>query len=309
MIAGLVLLLLATPLHAAEKMSGSDLEERLRVHVYRLAHEIGERNSLRYRSLQKARDYVAETFGDAGYPVRLQEYRAWDLGFENVIATLPGSGGPEAGTLVVGAHYDSAPGTPGADDNASGVAALLEIARVLKREPLRKTLLFAAFSTEEPPYFGTELMGSRFFAAEVARGPSRVEGMVCLETIGYYRKEKGSQKYPFFLSLFYPPQADFIGLVGNFRSHALLARVRDGLRLHSPVPMVHATLPSFVTGVDWSDHRSFWEEGIPAVMLTDTALFRNPNYHEATDTYESLDYATEAALVAGLAETVKDLAR
>lgn len=307
----IAVLFAAWPACAEGPVTLGDVEERLKVHVYTLAEKIGERNNAgHYPALLRARDYVAAEFGAAGYTPDLQEYTVWNSAFHNVVAVLPGAGAAAGGGLVVGAHYDTAEGTPGADDNASGTAALLEVARLLKAgPPPRRNVTLVAFSTEEPPYFGTDLMGSRFFAAQAARGGARPEGMICLETIGFYSRQPGSQGYPPLLKYFFPETGDFIALVGNFRSRGLLKRVREGLQAHMALPVVHAALPSFIPGVDWSDHRSFWVEGIPAVMLTDTAPYRNLNYHRHTDTYETLDYKAMAELTAGVAETVRDLAK
>lgn len=303
--------LAAAPATAAEgkKAPMPDLQEKLRAHVFELAERIGERNAFKYKPLRDARDYVLGVFGGYGFAASTQPYTIWENTFENVVAVLPGSGGAAAGTLVVGAHYDTAPGTPGADDNASGVAGLLELARLMRAAAPRKTIVFAAFASEEPPFFGTDLMGSRVFAAAARAKGEPIEAMISLEMIGYYDKRPGSQRYPPLVRFFFPDTGDFISLVGNFGSRSFLTRLRDALKRRMRLPLEYASLPAWVPGVDWSDHASFWQEGYPAVMLTDTSFYRNRHYHEGTDRYDTLDYASMAAFVEGLAAALEELAR
>ena len=291
------------------KLINPALTDILRTHVQELAGRIGERNGFRPQALGEAAAYIRRTLSAYGYEVASHPYQALGLSFENLETRLQGSGGPAAGTLVVGAHYDTAPGTPGADDNASGIAGLLELARLLRSSRPRLNIAFTAFATEEPPYFGTELMGSLCYAKQLHSRSERVIGMVCLEMIGFFSARRGLQRYPAFLKFFFPDRADFIGLVGNLRSRAFLARIKDGLKNHLTIPLQHASLPAFVPGVDFSDHRSFWAQGIPAVMITDTAFYRNANYHRPTDTAETLDYDSMGALVAALAKTLERLSQ
>ena len=291
------------------KRMNTILTDTLRAHVQELAGRIGERNGSRPEALAEAGAYIRHTLSAYGYEVASHPYQALALPFENLEARLAGSGGPAAGTLVVGAHYDTAAGTPGADDNASGTAGLLEVARLLRGSCPRRNIAFVAFATEEPPYFGTELMGSLCYAKQLHSRSEPVIGMVCLEMIGFFSALRGVQRYPLFLKLFFPDRADFIGLVGNLRSRAFLARIKDGLKRHLTIPLVHASLPAFVPGVDFSDHRSFWAQGIPAVMITDTAFCRNANYHQPTDTAETLDYDSMGGIVAALAKTLEGLSQ
>ena len=206
------------------------------------------------------------------------------------------------------AHYDSAPGTPGANDNGSAVASLLTLARRFAGQPQPRTLRFVFFVNEEPPFFQTAAMGSWVYAKECRRRHDRIVGMWSLETMGYYSDAKGSQHYPFPFSLFYPDTGNFIGFVANSQSGELLKRTIGGFRKHAQFPSEGVAAPDVVPGLGWSDHWSFWQEGYPAVMITDTALFRYPHYHEATDTPDRLDYDRLGRVVDGLTAVVRDLA-
>jgi Zn-dependent M28 family amino/carboxypeptidase len=209
--------------------------------------------------------------------------------------------------VVVGAHYDSVPQTPGADDNASGVAALLALAESWAKAAPERTVRFVAFANEEPIYFQTELMGSRVYAKMCKARGDKIVAMLSLESMGYFSDEKKSQKYPFPLSLFYPSRGNFIAVVGNRESKALVTRVAKVMRATKALPVERASLPGKLQGVGWSDHWAFWQEGYPAAMITDTAPFRNPHYHRGTDTAEKLDYVRLAAAVRGLAAAIVDL--
>ncbi|MBI5629839.1 MAG: M28 family peptidase [Elusimicrobia bacterium] len=284
------------------------LAELLRAHVVTLSSRIGERNASRPAALAAARDYVRGKFAAYGYKPELEAYEAGERTYHNITALLQGSA-PGAPILVIGAHYDSAEGTPGADDNASGVAGLLELSRLLRKARPQASILFAAFGTEEEPYYGTEDMGSHHVAARLRAGRVEVKGMICLEMIGYYRRERESQSYPPFLKYFYPKRGNFISLIGDRRSKKFLARLKGSLRRKPALPIEAASLPAFVPGVDFSDHRNFWKQGWPAVMVTDTAFYRNPHYHLLTDTHERLDYEAMAKLVEKLAAAIQELAK
>jgi Zn-dependent M28 family amino/carboxypeptidase len=209
--------------------------------------------------------------------------------------------------ILLGAHYDSVRGSPGANDNASGVAALLALSARFARLQTRRTLRFVAFVNEEPPFFYTDRMGSQVYARAARGRGDDIRAMFSLETIGYYRDDIGSQRYPFPFGFFYPEQGNFIGFVSNLGSRALLKRAVAAFRGVSDFPLEHLAAPAIVPGVAWSDQLSFWRAGYPGVMVTDTALFRYPHYHRADDTPDKLDYARLARVVEGLAAMLRTL--
>jgi Zn-dependent M28 family amino/carboxypeptidase len=210
--------------------------------------------------------------------------------------------------VIVGAHYDSVIGCPGANDNATGVAAVLEIARILTGRELPRTVRFVAFVNEEGPFFQTENMGSLVYARRARKQSENIVAMLSLETIGYYSDEKGSQRYPFPFSFFYPSTGNFIGFVGNTSSRALLHQSISSFRKHTSFPSQGVAAPGWMTGIGWSDHWSFWQEDYPAIMITDTALFRYAHYHTPQDTPDKVDYARMARVVAGLRRVIVELA-
>ena len=284
-----------------------ELAAELRGHVTALAGTIGERSTRRSAAARQAADYVEHALRQLGYDVRAQEFQAHGETHRNLEATLRGSGEP-AEIVVVGAHYDTAADAPGADDNASGVAGVLALARLLKTGAPRRTIRFVAFATEEPPSFPTANMGSRHYADAARAAGDSIVAMVAIESIGYYDVEPGSQKYPFPLNLAYPDRGDFIGFVANLRSAGLLRRAIATFRAHTAFPTQGAAAPWWVPGVWWSDHWPFWRQGYRAIMITDTAPYRNPFYHTPEDTPEKLDYGRMARVMDGLAAVVRDLA-
>jgi hypothetical protein len=280
--------------------------QRLTDHVRRLAGDIGERNRAHYEALERARDYVAGELRELGYEPALLPFRFDGQEFHNVEAVRRGSSDE---SLVVGAHYDSVEGSPGANDNASGVAVLIETARVLAGRSLPATVRVVAFANEEPPYFNTRMgLGSLEYAKSLVGAGHAVRGMLSIETVGLYSDEPGSQRYPPVVGLFYPDRGNFIGFVGNVGAWRLVRQAVRAFRGASTLPSEAAALPSFLPGVSWSDHRSFWDVGVPAFMVTDTAPFRDPHYHLESDTPERLDYGRMARLVTGLAAVVASLA-
>ncbi len=260
------------------------LAARLRAHVEALA--AGERNV----DLERPARYIARELGS------VREH-AFASGGRNVRNIETG-----AGSIVVGAHYDSVPGSPGADDNASGVAVLIELARM--GLPAR----FIAFANEEMPYFETEEMGSQVSAREAARRGERISAMLSLEMLGYYRDAPGTQHYPPPFGWLYPDRADFIGFVGDLGARRLVRRAIGAFRRHASFPSEGVAAPAFIPGVTWSDHWSFRSHGYAAIMVTDTAFNRYPHYHRASDTPEKLDYLRMARVALGLAAVIKELA-
>ena len=283
------------------------VRDNLKSHVSILAGEIGERNLWKYDNLETSARYIEKILGEAGYEVKKQAYRINDVQVENLEGEIIGTSLPEE-IILVGAHYDSVIGSPGANDNASGVAAVIELARLLKTEPLFRTVRFVAFVNEEPPFFQTGEMGSRVYASRSRQRGEKIIAMLSLETIGFYSNQKGSQHYPLPFSLFYPDTANFIGFVGNVASRQLVRQAIEIFRSNTPFPSEGIAAPGWIMGIDWSDHWSFWEEGYPAIMITDTALFRYQYYHSHKDTPDKINYEHMARVVAGISQIVRELA-
>jgi len=283
------------------------LRTGLEAHVRVLAHDIGVRSDETYANVQRAAAYIERTLRGLGYEVVSQEFSADNREYRNLEATLRGTSRPQE-VVVLGAHYDTAEQAPGADDNASGVAGVLELAQVFAQERQSRTVRFVFFPTEEPPSFPTADMGSRHYATAARERNDQIVAMLSIESIGYYDTEKGSQRYPFPLNLAYPDVGDFIGFVSNLRSRSLLHRAIAAFRAHATLPTQGAAAPSWVPGVWWSDHWSFWREGYHAIMITDTAPYRNPFYHTPQDTPDRLDYDRMARVVHGLTHVVRALA-
>jgi len=224
---------------------------------------------------------------------------------ENVILELPGA---SPRVVVVGAHYDSAPGTPGANDNASGVAAGLVLAQRLAGRRFVHTLRFVFFANEEPPYFQNPGMGSLAHARASAQRQDALVAMLALESLGYYSDTPGSQRYPALVSALYPDRGNFIAFVGNLSSRRLTRRAIGTFRRFASVPSEGGALPAWIPGVGWSDHWSFWQQGYPALMVTDTAVYRDPYYHDPGDRPGHLDYAVFSRVVLGLEQVIAELA-
>lgn len=284
-----------------------ELSARLRHDVEKLAGEIGVRCIPRYEALREAEGYISSELEAAGTTVRRQEYQVDGKTCANLEAEIPGGKRAEE-ILVVGAHYDTVPGAPGADDNGSAVAGLLALARACAGKEYERTVRFVAFVNEEPPYFQTERMGSLVYARACKERGEKLAGAMVLEMLGCYSDAEGSQHYPPPLSWFYPSVGDFIGFVGNLSSRSLVHEMIASFRGHTRFPSEGAAAPEAIPGIGFSDHWSFWQVDVPAVMVTDTAFFRYPHYHEPTDTPDRLDYDRMARVVAGLERVIDDLA-
>ncbi len=275
-------------------LSGEDraLSLRLRLHVAALA--AAERNA----DLETPARYIEQAFTSQGLKFSIQEFISGGRKVRNIEAG--------SGPIVVGAHYDTVPGSPGADDNASGVAVLIELAALMKNEAL--PIRFVAFANEEPPYFYGPEMGSWAWAQRARERGERISAMYSLEMLGYYRDAPGSQRYPFPLGFFYPDRADFIGFVGDLGARDLVRKSIDLFRKHAAFPSEGVAAPGFIPGVTWSDHWSFRRHGYDAIMITDTAFNRYPHYHRPSDTPDRLDYERMARVTRGLAAMLKELA-
>lgn len=279
-------------------------QARLEQHVRTLTEDIGERSVRTPENLRRSADYILGFYRSVGIPARLEHYEYNGVEVANVVAEI--SLGPAPGRrILIGAHYDSVAGTVGADDNAGAVAVQLETARELMR--LRGTaetgisVVFVSFALEEPPAYGTRFMGSRVYAAQARERNERIDGMLCLEMVGYTCAEPGCQSYPFPLGLLgYPKDGRFIGIVGNFASLGLTRSIVSAFKQNPDLPVVKLTVPfsgRLLPSVRLSDHASFWDEGYPAVMITDSAFYRNPHYHRPSDRMGTLDFRFMTQLV------------
>jgi Zn-dependent M28 family amino/carboxypeptidase len=290
------------PLDAA----GQAVARKLESHVRTLCSHPAGRNYIEKKGLTLARDYIAGQLESSGYQVEFQVYQIAGEDYANIEATRLGEAYPDE-IIVIGAHYDAVIGAPGANDNGSGVAALLELAGRFKNAELPRTIRFVAFVNEEPPHFMTGTMGSDFYARHAASQQENIIAMYSLETIGYFRDDAGSQHYPPPFSFFYPSQGNFIAFVGNLRSRGLVTRSIRAFRAHATFPSEGIAAPSFIPGINWSDHWSFWNQGYPAVMITDTAPYRYPHYHSSEDTPDKVDYDKMVHVVHGLEKMLEDL--
>jgi hypothetical protein len=273
-------------------------QEALRQHVTVLASELPPR-SHDADKLKHSADYIEKIFSTMpSARVATLPYDVWGIEYKNVLASF----GPETGPrIIIGAHYDSHDGLPGADDNASGVAGLMELARMLEGEELSRRVDLIAYALEEMPSFRTSDMGSAHHATQLKKEGVEVELMISLEMIGYFDDTPGSQSYPLpFLNWIYPDRGNFIAVVGNLAQIAEVRRVKRAMMKWADIPVESINAPALIPGVDFSDHLNFWYEGYPAVMLTDTADNRNRAYHTPRDTPDRLDYRRMAAVVNGV---------
>jgi len=285
----------------------SALRDALRQDVQKLAGEIGERNVFTPRKLRAAADWLETSLTSAGYKISRQSFQANGQSCVNLEVEIQGkTRGTEI--VVIGAHYDSVIGCPGANDNGSAVAGLLALARAWTGRSPARTVRFVAFVNEEPPFFETEQMGSLVYAKRCRERNERILAMLSLETMGYYSEAKGSQNYPFPVGLFYPSRGDFIGFVGNTGNAKLVRQCVAAFRRHAQFPSEGGALPARLPGIGWSDHWAFWQVGYPALMVTDTAPFRYPHYHTPQDTPDKLDYERLARVMDGLDKVVEELA-
>jgi len=278
-------------------LNWQSVRDNLHRHVEQLSLKIGERHLWKEGSLDKAADYIESAFQAAGYSAIRQPLTAYGKSVCNVLAEKEG---PEQGIVIIGAHYDTVPGSPGADDNASSVAVMLELSRIIRGIPTNKRIVFAAFVNEESPCFGTEKMGSMVYARDLKGRGMSVEVMISLEMLGYFRSNE-SQKYPFsIMKYLYPGTADFLVIAGNYDSSKYISFLKKEIRKNTNMPVRSLIVPAQVGGINRSDNSSFWEYGFKAVMLTDTASYRNKNYHQESDTIDTLNFDAMTEIVKGL---------
>lgn len=287
------------PLTAEEKIIKNNLQKD----INKLGVEIGARNSNNYENLNAAKDFLEYSFEEAGYQVKKQEYKINDKTFTNLEVEIKGVDKPDE-IVIIGGHYDTAFTSPGANDNGSGAAAVLELARRFADKKPSKTLRFVEFTNEEPPYFWTENMGSLVYAKGCKQRNENIVAMLSLETMGYFSEEEESQKYPFPLSLIYPSQGNFIAFVGNIDSSYLVKKTINSFRNQVKFPSEGAAILSQIPGVGWSDHWSFWQQGYQGLMVTDTAPFRYEHYHTLEDIPDKIDYEKLARVVSGLEKVI-----
>lgn len=279
--------------------------DRLRGHVVAISRNFHPRESQHPENLDRCADYISTHLENAGATVEMQAYTAYGSEYRNVIGRF-GVGKPKK--IIVGAHYDACGDTPGADDNASGVAGLLELARMIAADPPDAEVELVAYTLEEPPFFGGPEMGSAIHAAGVAPEKDRIIGVIVLEMIGYFNDEPGSQDYPVpILKGYYPDRGDFITVVSRWDQSGWIADLKAGMNGATDLPVYSFRGPASLPGVDFSDHRNYWPHDIPAAMVTNTAFYRNTNYHTEHDTADRLDYHRMGKVVVGVYEAIRDL--
>jgi Zn-dependent M28 family amino/carboxypeptidase len=282
-----------------------ELQASLKQDVGTLSNKIGTRNYQGYQNLVAAKDYLTKELTTAGYRVKTQDYSIDGKTYANLEVEIPGTTLADE-ILVIGAHYDSAVTSPGANDNGTGAAAVLALAREFAKAKPMRTVRFVEFTNEEPPYFWTENMGSVVYARQAKQRGDKIVGMFSLETLGYYSDKPNSQQYPPPLNLLYPNRGNFLGFVGNIESRELLRNTIRSFRAQAKFPSEGAALPNALPGVGWSDHWAFWQQGYQALMITDTATFRYPYYHTLDDTVDKIDFEKLARVVSGIGNVVSD---
>lgn len=292
------------PLSDDEKQIAANLEK----HVTYLATDIGQRNIPTKDSLRKSVLYINRELESYGYKTKIQEFLADGYEMVNLEAELPGQRLPKE-VIVLGAHYDSVPDCPGANDNGTGVASNLELARLFAKQKPDRTIKFVFFPNEENPYWGKEGMGSKNYADRAAEMNENIIAMLSLETMGYYSDEPGSQRYPQPFNLLYTDKGNFIGVVGDLNSRSLVHKCAGVFRETTSFPLEGGAIYDRVPGVGWSDHKPFWDKGYKAVMVTDTAPFRYPHYHKPTDTADKINYPALARVTLGLSKVIQEISR
>jgi Zn-dependent M28 family amino/carboxypeptidase len=284
--------------------SQQTVADRMHIHVRVIASE--EHNTRHLKALADAAKYIETQLAEMEYPVAVQAFESGEGEVHNIEVEIKGRTMPEQ-IVVVGAHYDSARGAPGANDNASGTAMLLELARSLRGSHPKRTLRLVFFTNEEPPYFSTAAMGSLVYANRSKQRGENIVAMLSLETVGYYDDAVDSQKYPSIFKPFFPSAGNFVAFVGDLNSRGLVHNSIAAFRAAQQFPSEGIAAFPWIKGVDWSDHSSFWKNGYKALMITDTAVFRYPYYHSYQDTPDRLNYRQMAKVLAGVQSVVADL--
>jgi Zn-dependent M28 family amino/carboxypeptidase len=278
----------------------------IRRHVSMLAGSIGERNIDHSRALHRAADYITDQWRAMGYEVQPQHFMAKGIECSNLEVTRAGDKHPDR-IVLLGAHYDSSSGCPGANDNASGIAALLEVSRTLRQMQLKCSLRFVAFANQAPPFFGTEEMGSWVYTHHARQRGDDIRAAVILETLGYYSDAPASQLAPAPLSLVCPSRGNFVAMVSNLRSMGVSRRFTRAFRHHSSFPCQQVSAPQILPGIAASDQSPFWLNGYKAFVITDTARYRYPFYHSAKDTPDKIDCNSIGAVSDGIVKALLEL--
>lgn len=290
-----------------ETLEEAFIRSELQLHVETLAVKIGERNFAHYDKLNAAADYIEQSFLQTGLSVQRHTYSIKDKIYYNIEAEKKGLHQPDK-IIIVGAHYDSVQGSPGANDNGSGIAGVLSLARAFSTKSTARTIRFVAFANEEPPFFLSKNMGSYAYAKRCKERKENIIAMLSLETIGYYSDEERSQHHFPPLGFFYPSKGNFIAFASNLASRKLLREVTISFRRHKQFPSEGGAFPGFFPGIFWSDHWAFWKMGYRALMVTDTAFLRYPYYHTAQDTPDKINFESMSRVVSGLEKVIGDLA-
>jgi hypothetical protein len=299
----------ASEIHPEPRFIPTSSEQALHDHVHALSVVIGNRSMENDGKIQQAEQYIRTVLEKRGIPFSLQGYDHDGERYNNILVTLGGTTHGEE-SVIIGAHYDTTAGTPGADDNASAVAVLLELCQTLKGYTPQRTLKMIFFVLEEPPAFMTPAMGSYVYAQRARDCGENIVAMISLEMLGYFSDVKGSQAFPLpGMHWLFPDRGNFIGVVGNVHSRELTLAVAEALKAGSEIPVEHLVALPFIPGVGLSDHGPFWKMGFRAVMVTDTAFYRNPNYHGSKDTIETLRFDKMSQIVGGLVHVVEYLTK
>jgi hypothetical protein len=301
-------ILVAQPTITKNSPSNLILENsRLKAHVLKISNDYFPRSYKNTKNLDRCAEYILAHFKKAGADTSIQEFTVRGKKYQNVIGFFGDKTGER---IVIGAHYDAYIDRPGADDNASGISGLIELAYLIGKENIHTGIEFVAYTLEEPPFFGTEDMGSAHHARLLHDRKVRVKCMIALEMIGYFSSEPGSQLYPIpVLKIFYPNKGNFIAIVGRLDERKIVKKIKGLMKGATDLPVYSVNAPLIIAGIDFSDHRNYWKYGYDAVMITDTAYYRNQEYHEPDDTAERLNYELMGKVVIQVFEAIKGLAR
>jgi len=278
---------------------------KIKKHLTAITKTEEARNFRNIETLNFVADYIFKEFNKSADSTYYQTYDVSGIEYKNVVCVF---GNENEKTIVIGAHYDVCGDQEGADDNASGVVGLLELTRLLKGKKLNYRLEIVAYTLEEPPYFRSKNMGSYIHAKSIVDNKTNIYGMLCLEMIGYFDDAEDSQEYPLgLLSWFYGKKGDFIALITKLGKGRFARKFESAFIKNQHLKTEKLTAPSFLQGIDFSDHLNYWEFGISAIMITDTAFYRNKNYHEKTDTMKTLNISKMSKVIDSVFDAILEL--